>query len=185
MAPIQQTANQLVKVYSNGKKVITEALGNGRTLTKIFNADGSLILERTKSVSGIVDKGEKRIIQTDRVVKDATGTVYNNKSERVYRYVDGKKFLIGAKDKINGRNNVSIPNYDGTNQIYISLSNGINKMINDFLAMCKVKNRNVLDRSITASYGTNFNKIYKQQSAIQLPNINKANATSGASELWF
>lgn len=83
-----QVGKDLVKTFGEGaefRKIMTQSLGKGKTLTKVYNDRDILLLERLKQVGNMEEVGDKLIKTTEKEVKDYLGhNTIEQITERVY-----------------------------------------------------------------------------------------------------
>lgn len=95
---IASTGSEMFRTLSNGMRVSTQTKGN-KTLTKLFDKDGKVLIDRTKTIEKAI-VGNKKVItkKEDRIVnvyskKDSIGFRYQ--ADRVYDK-DGK--FLGMRE---------------------------------------------------------------------------------------
>lgn len=106
MAGIQSIGVKLVKTLVNGRKVITETTGN-KTLTKVFDKYGNLLVDRTKTIERgfvgskkVITKNETRLVNTYSPIdlRPDASLAFKYKSDRVY---DKSGKLLGMRETEN------------------------------------------------------------------------------------
>lgn len=87
-----QIAQRLVRTFSEGgafRQVVTETIGEGKTLTKVLDKNGNVITERLKVITPKEQVGDKFVKTTTKIVK---GKIDGNYLAGVHKFVKDRVY---------------------------------------------------------------------------------------------